>query len=177
MGGYGKKGAWGKNFGGGGCGGGKWSSYNRRKIWVVYWSHLELGEHGLDREEAWSCACAQRSGRVAQAAAGSGSGRVMGHIVKQLFRDGHDPNAGDVFLETGGRSVRLFHVLSIFLSDGGAHRSVWHCKGDAGAKLCMPCRDLVCVARVALARCSVVQGSSPGHPILHNSWGNRSAHM
>ena len=41
-----------------------------------------------------------------------------------------------------GTHVRLFATLSMFTQDGGAHKSMWHCKGDAGSKFCMLCRNL-----------------------------------
>ena len=31
----------------------------------------------------------------------------------------------------------------MILQDGGAHKLVWHCKGDAGTKMCMLCRNLI----------------------------------
>ena len=44
--------------------------------------------------------------------------------------------------DTSDTKVRLYFDLSVVLQEGGAHKTVWSCKGDAGTKLCMMCLNL-----------------------------------
>jgi hypothetical protein len=115
---------------------------NRRKVWVVYFSFLELGPAVLCHEEAWFCVMAKRSHDVNQVS--GGMSQVFKAIVKMFFgADIHNLATGGMHW-TGhdGSSGRLFAHMGMFLQDGGAHKTVWHCKGDAGSKLCMLCRNL-----------------------------------
>jgi hypothetical protein len=114
---------------------------NRRKVWVVYYSFLEFGSAALAREEAWFCLTTKRSSEVAKIS--GGMGQIYGKLVK-LFHGGvHDiATAGVVFNRGGGITMRVFGKLAMFLQDGGAHKVTWHCKGDAGTKMCMLCRNL-----------------------------------
>lgn len=115
---------------------------NKRKVWVVYCSWLELGTDMLSREDAWLCLFVARSSEVAKCSAGMG--QIFGAILKRLF--GHGANdlssAGIALPGPDGHVMRLFCTLGMILQDGAAHKSVWHCKGDAGTKLCMLCRNL-----------------------------------
>ena len=46
-------------------------------------------------------------------------------------------------LDFGGHtSVRLWAVLGGLLQDGGAHKSVWHSRGDGSSKFCILCKNL-----------------------------------
>ena len=38
--------------------------------------------------------------------------------------------------------VRLFAKLGGMLQDGGAHKSVWHSRGDGASKFCLLCKNL-----------------------------------
>ena len=115
---------------------------NRRKVWVVYFSFMELGATMLSSEEAWFCMLVARSSEVSKVSAGMG--QVFAAVIKRFFGDGgHDlSSAGLALRSSSGELVRLFCSLGMVLQDGGAHKSVWHCKGDAGTKLCMLCRNL-----------------------------------
>lgn len=42
-----------------------------------------------------------------------------------------------------GDVVRFFCKLGMILQDGAAHKLVWQCKGDAGTRMCMLCRNLI----------------------------------
>ena len=41
--------------------------------------------------------------------------------------------------ESGGR---LFAKLGALIQDGGAHKSVWHSRGDGGSKPCILCKNV-----------------------------------
>jgi len=115
---------------------------NKRKVWVIYFSWIELGAEMLSREDAWICVFVARSSEVAKVSAGMG--QVFGSVLKRFFGDGgHDMSTAGIVLPcSGGEPKRLWCKLGMILQDGGAHKSVWHCKGDAGTKLCMLCKNL-----------------------------------
>ena len=114
---------------------------NRRKVWVIYFSFLDLGAAALSCEDMWFCVGAERSSFVKEIS--GGMGQVFKQVVKLFFGDVHDlATSGIVLNFADGTLVRLFARVGMFLQDGGAHKAVWHCKGDGGTKLCMLCRNL-----------------------------------
>lgn len=115
---------------------------NKRKLWVIYFSFLELGANALSNEDAWFCVFVKRSRDVNLLSAGMG--QVFGAVIKLFFgAAGHDISSGGLYFQApDGSPLRLFANLAMVLQDGGAHKSVWHCKGDAGTKFCMLCRNL-----------------------------------
>jgi hypothetical protein len=118
------------------------SHENRRKVWVIYFSFLEFGPPSLSREDLWFCIASVRSSFVNTVS--GGMGQVFKAVVRMFFGgDVHDMSTGGIALSNpDGSMFRLFANLAMFLQDGGAHKAVWHCKGDAGTKLCMLCRNL-----------------------------------
>jgi hypothetical protein len=114
---------------------------NKRKLWVIYWSFLEFGL-SLSQEDAWMIMLAKRSSEVSKVI--SGMSQVFGALIKLFFGAAvHDFSAGGALLHPpGGMPCRLFAIMGMILQDGGAHKSVWHCKGDAGTKFCMLCLNL-----------------------------------
>ena len=114
---------------------------NKRKVWVVYFSWLEF-EHLLSNEDAWFCILIARSSEVNKVSAGMG--QIFGDLLKRFFADGgHDMRTAGLTLRSpNGIIARLFCKLGMVLQDGGAHKTVWGCKGDAGSKLCMLCKNL-----------------------------------
>ena len=121
------------------------SNENRRKIWVVYVSFLELGPAALSQEDNWFTLAVVRSKVLNTAAAGIG--QLFRRLLHSLFgaQAKHDFSTAGMRLGLGDTAVRLWAVPGMFLQDGAAHKSTWHCKGDAGTKLCMLCRNLVSV--------------------------------
>lgn len=115
---------------------------NLRKMWVAYWSFMELGPAALSQENAWFCMLAMRSSDVAKVAAGIS--QVVGQLIKVFFGFSvHDFSTGGIMVQTSsGTRCRVFAKLGMILQDGGAHKAMWHCKGDAGTKLCMLCLNL-----------------------------------
>ena len=116
---------------------------NRRKVWVVYFSWMQLGPLVLQEEEAWLCCLAKRSSDVAQLA--SGISQAMAALLRLCFGDltSNLATGGMLLKHSDGSYHRLFCKLGMVLQDGGAHKLVWQCKGDAGTRLCMLCRNLV----------------------------------
>jgi hypothetical protein len=115
---------------------------NKRKCWVVYFSWLELGMNALCCEDAWMSMFIARSSEVATVAAGMS--QIFRELIKTFFgANGHNAaTAGVVLVGHDGAQHRLFFDVDMFLQDGGAHKTVWHCTGDAGSKLCMLCKNL-----------------------------------
>ena len=75
-----------------------------------------------------------------------GMWKIFSVVLKELFVDGPLADIG-LHLETpAGRTLRLFAKLGYFIQDGAAHKQTWHCKGDAGCKLCVLCRNVFSAA-------------------------------
>ena len=117
------------------------STSNRRKFHAVYWTFMELGVHALSREEAWFCMAAEYSTNVNAIAAGLS--QVFGSLIKLFFdQDGVNLASTGVLLHFGDEPIRLFAVLGGVLQDGGAHKSVWHSRGDGASRFCLLCKNV-----------------------------------
>ena len=118
---------------------------NRRKLWAFYFSFCEFGALALQREASWFDILCHRSSEIA--ALDAGVSQAFGAVLKLFF--GALPTdlstSGVLLNHPDGRSFRLFVKLKMVLQDGGAHKSIWHMKGDAGSKMCMLCRNLMSV--------------------------------
>ena len=115
---------------------------NNRKFQAFYWSFLEFGVSALSREEAWfSTAITEYSVHVSGLSAGLS--QVVGSIFKLFFSEGINLAVTGVLLDFDGHtSVRLWAVLGGMLQDGGAHKAVWHSRGDSASKFCILCKNL-----------------------------------
>ena len=61
---------------------------NLRKVWVVYFSFLELGAAILSREDAWFCILVARSSLTAEVSAGIA--QIVGGVIKLFFGAEHN---------------------------------------------------------------------------------------
>ena len=114
---------------------------NKRKFQAIYWSFMELGITALSREEAWFCVCTEYSNKVASASAGLS--QLFGAIVKLFFdAAGTDMSSTGIQLDFGYETVRLWAVVGGVIQDGGAHKSVWHSRGDGASKFCLICKNM-----------------------------------
>ncbi len=118
---------------------------NKRKEWVGYSSFLEFGQITLSREEAWLPTLVQRTASVDKLSAGIS--QVFGAVLKQWFCNPlYDISSGGLVLKhPDGSHHRLWIQLGMILQDGGAHKHVFHVKGDAGTKCCLLCRNLFAI--------------------------------
>ena len=116
---------------------------NLRKLWAFYFSFMEFGAAILSQEDAWFCYASIRSCRVNKAQAGIA--QAFSALVKVMFAklDTSFHRTGILLRRPNGTDLRLFARLGMILQDGGAHKSIWLIKGDAGLKMCMLCRNLV----------------------------------
>ena len=116
-----------------------------RKVWVVYFSFLELHLH-LSNERAWCPLVAEPSDGLKTVS--GGISQVIAELIKLFFNDNFDLRYGMQLDGPDGENVamRLFVALSMFLQDGGAHKLLWGCKGDSGTRMCMLCTNLVALA-------------------------------
>ena len=111
-----------------------------RKVQVVYWSFLEFG-HFLSNENSWMLATAKRSSEVAKTA--GQMSKVMGTVSKLFVADDSNFHATGILVKLAtGRKIRIFADIAMFIQDGGAHKATFHCKGDAGSRFCMLCRNV-----------------------------------
>ncbi len=114
---------------------------NFRKIWAVYWSLLEFGLH-LSDETAWFPCVAEASQGLKKV--NGGISQVMAAVLKLCFGSHtFDFRTGIQLQGPDGSRVRVYITLSMMVQDGAAHKLIWQCKGDAGSRLCILCRNLV----------------------------------
>ena len=115
---------------------------NLRKLWAIYFSFMEMGMLTLSNEESWFTLFCGRSTRVNRASAGVS--QVVAKLLELFFGKLSSNLAvgGMVLRRKDGTLVRFFLQLYMVVQDGGAHKSLWHCKGDAGLRMCMGCRNL-----------------------------------
>ena len=118
------------------------SVVNKRKVWVFYFSFLEFGRQ-LSDENVWIPLAAEPSYGLKDVSAGIS--QVTAALLKQFFgARTFDLHKGGILLKRPDGSVfRLFARLDMFLNDGGAHKLIFGCKGDAGSRFCMLCKNLV----------------------------------
>jgi len=114
-----------------------------RKFHAIYFAFKEFGAPALAHENLWFTIATVRTQVVNQIP--GGMSKVFSIVMRELFVDGPLADIGMV-LEHGGRSHRFFAKLGYFIQDGAAHKQTWHCKGDAGCKLCVLCRNLFSLA-------------------------------
>ncbi|CAE7513380.1 unnamed protein product [Symbiodinium sp. CCMP2592] len=133
----------------------------KRKIWACYASFVELGSYALQHEESWLCIGLLRSSLMAKAEAGVS--QWIPKILRDIFmRPANHLEHGCISLQRPGGPPVLFRVvLSMIVQDGGAHKALWSCKGDAGTRMCMLCRNVIA------QRCDILHSS--GLPVVGSS--------
>ncbi|CAE7241576.1 unnamed protein product [Symbiodinium sp. CCMP2592] len=133
----------------------------KRKIWACYASFVELGSYALQHEESWLCIGLLRSSLMAKAEAGVS--QWISKILRDIFmRPANHLEHGCISLQRPGGPPVLFRVvLSMIVQDGGAHKALWSCKGDAGTRMCMLCRNVIA------QRCDILHSS--GLPVVGSS--------
>ena len=114
---------------------------NDRAFWIIYASFLEFGPLTLMNENAWITL--SQITTIAAHDVVSGISQIFGALLKDMFCGLFDPELAGIHLtDSAGSRIRLFWKLGAFVMDGAAHKHLWHCKGDAGLKLCMLCLNL-----------------------------------
>ena len=114
---------------------------NGRKFHAIYWTFAELGSHALCREDSWFVVLIEFSSVVNKLHAGIS--QLFKLVLKRFFqRDGHNFATSGVLLEFGDVDIRLWAVVGGILQDGGAHKYVWHIRGDGATRFCVLCRNL-----------------------------------
>ena len=133
----------------------------KRKIWACYASFVELGSYALQHEESWLCVGLLRSSLMAKAEAGVS--QWVSKILRDIFMRPSCPmEHGRISLQRPGGPPVLFRAaLSMIVQDGGAHKALWSCKGDAGTRMCMLRRNVIA------QRCDILHSS--GLPVVGSS--------
>ncbi len=117
------------------------ATVNNRKFQAMYWSFLEFGVTALSHEEAWFPLMTEFSTTINNLS--GGLSQAFGSAIKCFFQPGgNHMSAGGLSLDFGDQQVRLFAELGIVIQDGGAHKSVWQCRGDGASKFCILCKNL-----------------------------------
>jgi hypothetical protein len=117
------------------------SIMNKRRFHAIYWSFMEFGSNALAREEAWFTVLLEFSTWVNLMHAGLS--QVFAQCIKQFFQpDGFNFATSGLLLEFPDGDVRLWARLGGVIQDGGAHKYVWHLRGDGASKFCVLCKNL-----------------------------------
>ena len=118
------------------------SLMNKRKVWIVYFSFVEFGAQ-LSDEDAWAPLAAEPSVGLKHVCAGIS--QAVAAVIKQFFgaRTFDLRKSGILLHRPDGSTFRFFASFDMMLQDGGAHKLIWGCKGDAGTRVCMLCKNLV----------------------------------
>ena len=117
------------------------SVMNNRRFHAIYWSFMELGSEVLAREDAWFTVLLEFSSWINLLHAGLS--QVFAQIIKQFFQpNGFNFATSGVLLEFPDGDVRIWARLRGVLQDGGAHKYVWHLRGDGASKFCLLCKNL-----------------------------------
>ena len=113
---------------------------NERKFHAIYWTFIELGV-AISREDAWFAILIEFSSVVNDIHAGIS--QLFKLVIKKFFQpDGFNLATNGVLLEFPDGDVRLWAIMGGILQDGGAHKYVWHIRGDGASKYCVLCRNL-----------------------------------
>ena len=117
------------------------ATMNNRKFHAVYWSFLEFGRNALSSEEGWFTILLEYSKYVSKAQ--GGLSQVFGQVIKVFFdKSGHNFKTAGILLKFPSCSIRLWATLGGILQDGGAHKAVWHNRGDGASMCCIRCLNL-----------------------------------
>ena len=75
----------------------------------------------------------------------SGISQVFAVTIREFFgAHGHDfTTSGLLLTSPSEEQMRLWAKLDMILQDGAAQKFVWGCKGDAGMRFCMLCKNVV----------------------------------
>jgi hypothetical protein len=112
---------------------------NNRRFHAIYWSFMELGSNALSREESWFTLMLEFSTWVNLMHAGLS--QVFKQCIKQFFQpDGYNFATNGILLQFPDGDIRLWARLGGVLQDGGAHKYVWHLRGDGASKFCVLCK-------------------------------------
>ena len=79
---------------------------------------------------------------------------------------GHNFQTSGLLLEFPSCSIRLWARVGGVVQDGGAHKAIWHSRGDGASMCCMRCLNLCTVASrvcdedgTGLLVCNVIKAS------------------
>jgi hypothetical protein len=118
------------------------SKNHSRKSVVFYASFLELGMDALAHEEVWMTPIVIRYNLVTKLA--GQHAQVATRVMEQFFTP-HDVKRCGVSFKLYGEaeSVRIFADVGVLLADEPALKEVLSCKGHAGNKPCVLCKNAV----------------------------------
>lgn len=115
---------------------------NKRKFETCYFSFLEFGANALSREDAWFTILTLFATEVQKISAGLS--QIFAGIIKLFFEpNGFNMMTVGMLLPFASGSVRFFCRLRVVIQDGGAHKFVWHSRGDGATKLCLLCKKFI----------------------------------
>ena len=114
-----------------------------RKCWACYFSLEEFGPVHLQKEAAWLTLLVERTTKVQELHAGVS--QIFTALMKFFFAHPQWDVQSGLLLKgpPHGKNVRLHIKPGSILQDGGAHKQIFHAKGDSATRFCFICSNLV----------------------------------
>lgn len=116
------------------------AEHHTRSACAWYWSFAELGIYALGHEEMWGCICTLRKSEYNQF-----TGAIAGLFASLLglFRGTHDIQLAGVTVVIDGEPVTILARVGVIFGDEPALKEMLDCKGHAGIKPCLLCKNIV----------------------------------
>ena len=106
---------------------------NKRKIWAIYLTIVQLGMPLLCDERAWFTAVVIRIDTVKMISGGLPA--LFRHILDLCFEGATNLLNGVVFTEAVGKGHLVFGKIGMLLEDERAHKALCHMRGMSGRSL------------------------------------------
>ena len=116
-------------------------SDNTRKSWAFYFSFLEIPASVRTNENCWFLGGILRTSIVSKVPGGLSG--VWRQLMRAWFGALHNFATTGCSIVRGGGEIIIYAVLHCVLSDESAIKHLWNCKGSAGIKPCLLCRNLI----------------------------------
>ena len=113
-------------------------------MWCIYMSFVEF-QNVLSSESAWLVVMLKRSSEVSSL--DSGISQCIRIILEQIFCSENVSPLGGLYLKAGDMAMRLLFTLKMLLQDGSAQKMTFCNRQDAGSRVCMLCKNIVCIGR------------------------------
>ena len=116
------------------------AKHHFRKSSVYYTTFLEFGMRALCHEETWHTVCSMREHLAKQLR--GGLCQLTTHVLQAFFNDTQNIQLSGVSLKLyTGETVKMFAKVGVILADEPAIKDMIGCKGHAGTKPCLLCKN------------------------------------
>ena len=113
-----------------------------RKVWCLYFTFREFGQHALHNADLWFSQGVLRSAKVS--AVQGGFATVFNECMQMFWGDARNMKTDGVKLWLAeDRFIWVFAELAAMLGDERGIKDAWAFKGSAGLKPCHQCANLL----------------------------------